>query len=117
MKIEVILKPCPWCRQTPDIWMPISEPTWCWKILCMNLDCNMRPSSPHVAIRNTTKKNFYQFHNKLENLAFSWNGGNPFRPYEMKVIDLKELPELASLNEGAEYLCNRDPWFKRIDAI
>lgn len=114
MKIEVVLKPCPWCRKTPDIWMPVEGVTWCWQIQCDNNECWMKPKTGHVSIRKTTKKDFFSFHGKVERLAHIWNGGNPFKAYEMKVIDLEHLPDL---NKGAEYLCNADPWFRRIDAI
>lgn len=114
MKLELVLKPCPWCRKTPDIWMPIEEDTWCWKIRCINPSCCMRPESPHVSIRKSVKKQFFDFHGKLEHLCHTWNGGNPFAPFELKTIDLSKLPEI---NEGAEALCSRDPWFKRIEAI
>lgn len=114
MKIEIILKPCPWCHKTPDIWMPIEGTTWCWSIWCMNRDCHMKPRAPYVSIRNTTKKDFFSFHGKIERLVHTWNGGNPMKAFEMKVIDLSSLPDL---DKGAEYLCTKDPWFKRIEAI
>lgn len=114
MKIEVVLKPCPWCRKTPDIWMPIEEVTWCWHIRCVNKECHMKPQSPHVSIRKNAKCEFFSFHRKLELLAHTWNGGNPLPPFEIKVVDLSQLPDI---DRGAEYLCSRDPWFKRIEAI
>lgn len=114
MKLEVVLRPCPWCRKTPELWMPIPEKTWCWWVVCDNKDCHMKPRSPHVSIRNTTKKNFVSFYYKIERLAHTWNGGNPICPYEMKIIDLEKL---AELNQGAEFLCIADPWYKRISVI
>ena len=114
MKIEVVLKPCPWCRKTPDIWMPIEEGTWCWDIRCNYSGCRMKPRSPHVSIRKNTKKEFFLFHGKLENLSNIWNGGNPFPGYELKVIDMSTLPDL---DKSAEYLINRNSWFRRIEAI
>lgn len=74
----------------------------------------MKPVTPHVSIRKTTKSSFFAWHGKVEHLAHTWNGGNPFPAYEMKEIDLSKLPELA---KSAEYLCTRDPWFTRIEAI
>ena len=114
MKLEVVLKPCPWCRKTPDIFMPIVEDTWCWEIQCNNQDCWMKPKTRHVAIRKTTKKEFIAFHAKIDRLAHIWNGGNPMKAYEMKVIDLEEIPEL---NKSAEYLCLRDHYYTKIVAI
>lgn len=114
MKIEVVLKPCPWCKKTPDIWMPIEGDTWCWLIQCNNYYCRMKPKSPHVSIRKTTKSDFFLWHGKVESLAHRWNAGNPFKAFEMKVIDLERLPDL---NRTSEFLCNRDPRFTRIDAI
>lgn len=115
MNLEVVLKPCPWCRKTPNIYMPVPQnDTWCWEVRCENKDCCMKPKSPHVSIRNTVKKDFFSFHGKIERLAHTWNGGNPLKAFEMKLIDLQKLPDI---NKGAEYLCSRDPLFKRIEAI
>ena len=114
MKLEVVLKPCPWCRKTPDLFMPIAETTWVWTIRCINQNCCMKPVSPHISIRKTTKENFFAFHGKIEHLANTWNGGNPFPAFEMKLIDLEKIPDL---NRTAQQLCDKDPWFKRIQAI
>ncbi len=111
MKLEVILKPCTWCKKTPDIWMPIGEDTWVWEIRCGNPKCAVNPKSKHVSIRNTNKTQFLPFHGKVERLVCTWNYGNDCKPYEKKVINLEKVPEL---NVTAEYLCNRDPWYKII---
>lgn len=74
----------------------------------------MKPTSPHVAIRKSNKKEFFSWHGKIESLAHKWNGGNPFKAFEMRVIDLERLPDI---NESGRYLCTVDPTFKRIDAI
>jgi hypothetical protein len=111
MKIELILKPCPWCKKTPDIWMPIEDDTWCWKIMCINTHCRIKPSTAHVSIRKSAKTNFWNFHDKLEKIVCGWNYGNEGKPYEKKLIDLEELPEL---NISAENLCAHDPWFRTI---
>lgn len=91
MNLEVVLKPCPWCKKTPDIWMPTGMETWQWIISCRNPQCGVKPSSPHVSIRKTTKKNFPALWLKVANLADSWNRGNPVRAIEKKVIDLEPL--------------------------
>lgn len=107
--LEVVLKPCPWCQKTPDIYMPIQEKTWCWRIRCMNLLCKMQPNSPHVAIRNTAKTTFVFFFEKLCILANKWNEGNPFKSYEMKIINLERL----AVNEGWKKV-DQDIFYKRI---
>lgn len=111
MKIEVVLKPCPWCKKTPDIWMPIEEATWCWEIRCINQHCEMRPKTPYVSIRKSNKENFILFHEKLCVLVHRWNHGLHTKPYEMKVIDLTKIATNKSWD-----LPNLDPWFARIHA-
>ena len=111
MKLELILKPCPWCKKTPELEMPIPDDTWCWNIQCRNPSCAVNPKSKHVSIRNTNKTQFFSFHGKVEKLVLGWNYGNLCKPYEKKVIDLAMLPEL---NASAEVLCARNPWFKTI---
>ena len=114
MKLEVVLKPCPWCRKTPEIYMPIGDGTWCWDIRCANESCSMKPKTPYVSIRNTTKYMFDNFYEKLRYMANTWNGGNPFPPYDMKVIDLAPLPEL---NKSAINFFFFSPDYARINAI
>ncbi len=111
MKIKLILRPCPWCRKTPDIWMPIQEETWQWKIKCINPDCGMKPESPHVSIRKSNKKEFYAFHGKVERLCSLWNHNNPFKAFEAKIINLASLPELVV---SAALMCGGDPWWQTI---
>jgi len=114
MKIELVLKICPWCRQTPDIHMPVHEETWVWYIHCHSDRCIMKPKTLHICIRGTTKTNFFAWHNKVEKLCHRWNYMNPMMANDMKVIDLQPLPEL---NAGAEFLCNVDPYFRRIHVL
>lgn len=91
MKIEVILKPCPWCRCTPELVMPIEDPTWLWYIECRNPQCKARPRAPYTAFRNSAKNEFYTFAAKLQELVSKWNDNNFLAPYEMKVIDLRKI--------------------------
>lgn len=99
MQVEIILKPCPWCYNTPDIYMPIPEDeTWCWKILCINPLCKMHPESPHVSIRNTSKTDFLMFRNKLESLVDRWNGGNLLRAKDKKIIQLEKIASQFKTN-------------------
>lgn len=94
MKIEVIIKPCPWCKQTPDLNMPIDnltncDGTWCWYIQCFK--CKMKPKSPYVSLRKTTKTDPFRIGKKLEELAHMWNEGNDYKAYEKKVVDLSGI--------------------------
>ena len=91
MEIEVELRPCPWCRQTPDIYMPIEEETWIWEIKCKNILCTMKPRSPHISIRKTSKIYLIRLFLKLCDLAEKWNHGNPFPAFEAKSIDLTPI--------------------------
>jgi hypothetical protein len=93
--VEAALKPCPWCKRTPDLRMPLDqkgddEKTWVWTISCtcrVNSECS-------VSIRNTTKREVSRFLNKLNDLFSAWNSGNDCNAYEKKVIDLRMIPNL-----------------------
>lgn len=113
MYIQVELRPCPWCRSTPDIYMPIYADTWLWTIQCRNPQCDMTPTSPHVSIRKRTKKEFILFYKKIELLAQKWNSGNPFQAFEMKVINLSPIHELE---QGAKNLFDMGDLINRIKA-
>lgn len=96
MKIEVILKPCPWCKKTPELNLPIDrevgdQTTWRWVICCKNEICTMNPISPHTNIRKNQKKNSGMIRFKMDQLAKSWNFGNDCVAYEKKVVDLEEI--------------------------
>jgi hypothetical protein len=96
MKISVILRPCPWCKRTPEMWLPTedgqnTDDTWMWYIECYNPECDMQPKSPHVSIRKTTKKSVTAIALKLDELACKWNNNNDCEAYEKKVIDLEDL--------------------------
>jgi hypothetical protein len=96
MKLEVVLRPCPWCKKTPELIMPIGqagndERTWCWTIECRNPSCLMKPASPHVNLRKGQKKQAGQITFKLDRLRKTWNEGNPTIAYEKKIVDITEL--------------------------
>lgn len=91
MKIEIILKPCPWCRKTPQISMPIDEETWCWHVMCTTKSCLMKPISPHISIRKTSKIYILRFKARMEQLAEIWNTNNPYSPYEKLIVDLTKI--------------------------
>jgi hypothetical protein len=95
MKIEVVLKPCPWCKKTPDLKLPIdadeADKTWCWTVICRTPGCGMKPESPHVNIRRGQKKQAGHIAFKLDALAVKWNNGNDYKAYEKKVIELEEI--------------------------
>lgn len=89
--IEVILNPCPWCKKTPELIMPIYEDTWLWKVGCRNPSCLIQCESPHVSIRKTSKKDIRKIGEKLDELARMWNTGNNLWPYERKIIDATKV--------------------------
>lgn len=97
MKVEIILKPCPWCRKTPKTWLPLDNSddplneTWLWYIYCDNRKCEMRPRSPHVSIRKTTKTSLPRIMAKIAHLANRWNEGNPCEAYEKLIVDLSKI--------------------------
>lgn len=95
MKIEIVLKPCPWCDKTPEVFFPTSGDTWCWYIYCGHKECSMTPKSHYVAIRKTSKYTPKAIIKKLTILANRWNKGNPRVAREMKVIDLNCLDDIA----------------------
>lgn len=93
MKLELYIKPCPWCRETPQVSFPVNttEETWSWKIYCYNDDCLMRPESPVVNIRKTQKKDLNHICFKVEKLVEKWNTNNPFKVKDKTIIDLTPL--------------------------
>ncbi len=95
MKLEVVLKPCPWCKKTPELELPISDKgdgkTWCWAICCRNPECLMQPRSPHVNLRKAQKNDSYQVKFKMGKLADKWNTGNNTIAFEKKIVDITEI--------------------------
>ena len=85
--IRVRLKPCPWCKKTPEISMPLGEGTWQWAVACETETCQMKPKSPHVSIRNTAKESIEKVAEKLAILAERWNSGNDCVAFEYKIVD------------------------------
>lgn len=81
------LKPCPWCKKTPELWMPVNDDTWKWEIVCRTQECKMKPRSPHVSIRKTTKESIEKIAEKLAILAEMWNSGNDCVAFEYKIVD------------------------------
>lgn len=95
MIIDVTLKPCPWCRKTPDIWMPIEkDETWCWKIKCRTECCTVNPETKHVSIRNKKKRDPKELVGFLAKLAGMWNCITVFNAFERKVVDISKLVEV-----------------------
>lgn len=92
---EFPLCPCPWCRKTPHLELPIMEDTWVWDIRCDNYECPIKPRSPHVSIRKTGKGDPKKIREKLDTLVKRWNECNPIRAYEKKVVDLGKLFSLV----------------------
>lgn len=98
--VEAPLNPCPWCKKTPDLRMPLDQKgakedeTWVWKIRCINNSCRVS-SETYVSIRKTTKTNLSRFLDKLDNLFDKWNQGNAIKAYEKKVLDLRMIPNLG----------------------
>ena len=94
--VEAHLCPCPWCKKTPDLRMPLDQKgeeedkTWVWRIVCnCSVSCERKTS-----IRNTTKTNLTRFLDKIDEWFDGWNQGNPVKAYEKKVIDLRMIPNL-----------------------
>lgn len=98
--VEAALRPCPWCKKTPNLSMRLDqrdtkeEQTWVWKIECRYIECRVKPEVS-VSIRNTSKTNLSRFLDKLDEWYDRWNHGNDCKAYEKKVIDLKMIPNLG----------------------
>ena len=92
---EIILKPCPWCKKTPKLMLPIEngddDQTWIWDIQCEEYDCLVKPKSQHVSVRKTSKYTMSRVMAKLNQLAHSWNHQNPIDAYEKIVISLDKI--------------------------
>lgn len=91
MKLELYIKPCPWCRETPKISFPYEQETWEWYIFCQNIHCLMKPRSPQVWIRKTQKADLNKICFKVEKLVLKWNTNNPFQVIDKTIIDLAPL--------------------------
>ncbi len=95
--VEAPLNPCPWCKKTPDLRMPldqareVQDKTWVWRISCT---C-MVSSEATVSIRKTSKTNLTRFLDKVNELFGKWNENNPVKAYEKKILDLKMIPNLG----------------------
>lgn len=94
--VDAPICPCPWCKKTPELWMPLDESegqiyAWVWRISC---NCRVN-SEASVSIRKTSKTDLDRFLNKFDELVDKWNHGNSVKAYEMKVLDLKEIPNLG----------------------
>ncbi len=94
--LEAPLCPCPWCKKTPDLFMPLDTKgikdfkAWVWVIRC---NCRVN-SEVKVSIRKTSKSILSRFLDKVDELFDKWNSNNPVKAYEKKVIDLKMIPNL-----------------------
>lgn len=96
MIVEVTLKPCPWCKKTPEIRMPIYEcyegEGWRWEVECRSGECWVHPKGKHVTVRKSQKTDYMKIVGKLKDLALYWNSGNDYKAYEKKRIDLSKIP-------------------------
>ncbi len=92
--VHITLKPCPWCKKTPELDLPLDsgnlEGTWKWSIRCNN-ECPVNPISKHVSLRKTTKRDPYKITEKLNSLATKWNQGIEGTPYESLKLDLTPI--------------------------
>jgi hypothetical protein len=96
MKHTFALKPCPWCRKTPQLYMlfqfgPTPEETWLPEIRCVNFSCNVKPKTKYVPIRKAQKKDPKIIEEKLKKLVSYWNDGNPLNANEGFQIDFDEI--------------------------
>ncbi len=87
-KILLTLRPCPWCKQTPDLLLPIGEGSWVWKITCQNCPIDISVST---TIRKSQKTSLVKIGEKMDALAGVWNTGNDYSAGDYKVIDLNKL--------------------------
>jgi hypothetical protein len=77
MKNIYALKPCPWCGNTPRLYMDYDLITWTPLIECVNYCCKVNPKSKYVPIRKKQKKDPNIIKRKLEKLISYWNDNNP----------------------------------------
>lgn len=97
--LDVYLRVCPWCKTTPDIYMPINvgddgNGTWMWSIMCNGMDCSMKPRTKHVSLRRESRFDINFIESKLVTLAKRWNKGINTEFKDKKVIDLTPLYRL-----------------------
>lgn len=100
-KAEITLKPCPWCKKTPSISLPIDNKwakdifgkdklvyeTWSWEIYC---HCKVR-SCTKVNVRKTQQVTLSKVLDKLNILASNWNFQNPEKSYETIIVSLDKI--------------------------
>ncbi len=97
-KAEIMIKPCPWCKKTPSIWLPIDndwvdnklmgKASWEWWIGCYNCKVKCRT---HVTIRKSQKTTLSKCLMKLNLLASQWNENNPEKAYENVIVNLDKI--------------------------
>lgn len=95
MTIELMICPCPWCKKTPHLYMPIGNynlyGTWMWYIVCQCQECTVKPISKYVCIRKNQRKSILYISKKIKILVDNWNTGNPIPAFEKKVLVIKDM--------------------------
>ena len=98
------LNPCPWCKKTPLLWMPLEGDSWQWTISCGNSECTFKPKGRHVVVRKSQRYSLQKIATKLEILCSYWNSHNFDRPYERLQIPLEEWQKwLSKANKQEMY--------------
>lgn len=99
-KVRVSLKPCPWCKKTPRIFLPYDyeqDDTWQWTVRCNHNEKDheifhaWRKIEVSVSVRKDSKKYFWHAIHKIEDLVFAWNEGLDTVAYESIEVDLTDL--------------------------
>ena len=90
------LNPCPWCRKTPELSMPLEGISWIWTVGCGNHECPFKPHGRHVVIRKSQRFSLEKIAQKLELLTSYWNSCNFHRPYERLQIPLDKWHEFIN---------------------
>lgn len=97
--VDIPLKPCPWCKKTPQLSMRYGDyrqdETWLWYVGCMNEKCNVRPKSRHVCLRNTSKYLKERIFKKIFDMTDFWNKENPMKAYEAKRLNLEDIDKIC----------------------
>jgi hypothetical protein len=101
-KIIYPLKPCPWCRKTPVLYMFMGtdnklEKTYLPVVKCNNLNCTVQPKTKSVPIRKNQRFDAKIIKIKIERLVAYWNENNPLVATEGFEIDFE-----ASIKENEE---------------
>ena len=90
-RLEVLIRPCPWCKRTGKFILDPDKETWMAQVMCKTPNCMVKPAARYVPIRKTSKTNLIRFKEKVFKALDHWNVNNPYMAYEKTIIYLSAI--------------------------